>query len=331
MTRNIILISGHRKCGTSLLHRLFDGHDHLDIYPVDFALGYAYCPFASKMNKSRRIERIFRVLTKSLGALSSEMLEELNLDIEGFVGDLVHRYKIYDRDGVINVLDTFALAWAEHVGSDIKKKFVIKETSHSVFFADFIQHNDSLKIIHLIRDPRDNFAALKSGVEKYYSLMGENIPQVFASFQSRALFDFSVAKDLVAMNGLARVVKYEDLTRFPNRVMHDLANFLGIEFRRILLEPSVAGVFGYVGNSHSGVQHNGVSKERIGIWKGSLDLEEIRLVEFFFQDAMKHWGYDLSGANCASFSELANFYAWFNSNYFYSDSFSDDVPMRSIR
>ena len=38
MPSKIILLTGHRKSGTSMLHRLFDGHPTVNNYPVDISL-----------------------------------------------------------------------------------------------------------------------------------------------------------------------------------------------------------------------------------------------------------------------------------------------------
>lgn len=38
----IFILTDHRKSGTSLLHRLLDGHPYLNVYPVDLSVLYAY-------------------------------------------------------------------------------------------------------------------------------------------------------------------------------------------------------------------------------------------------------------------------------------------------
>ena len=40
----LIILTGHRKSGTSLFHRLFDGLDGINLYPTDLSMLYAYFP-----------------------------------------------------------------------------------------------------------------------------------------------------------------------------------------------------------------------------------------------------------------------------------------------
>ena len=35
-------------------------------------------------------------------------------------------------------------------------------------------NNSNLKMLQIIRDPRDNYAAIKAGVSSYYKKIGEN-------------------------------------------------------------------------------------------------------------------------------------------------------------
>ena len=41
---NFLFLGGHRKCGTTMLLNLLDGHPELCVYPTDITMLYAYFP-----------------------------------------------------------------------------------------------------------------------------------------------------------------------------------------------------------------------------------------------------------------------------------------------
>jgi len=51
----IFFITGHRKSGTSLLNKLFDNHEELNVYPTDISILYAFFPqFSERYNKNTK-------------------------------------------------------------------------------------------------------------------------------------------------------------------------------------------------------------------------------------------------------------------------------------
>ena len=71
-----IILTGHRKSGTTLLHRIFDNHPGLNIYLVDISfLLYAFYPCwtSKKLNKELK-DRFSLVIQKSTSEFSGKKI-----------------------------------------------------------------------------------------------------------------------------------------------------------------------------------------------------------------------------------------------------------------
>ena len=66
----------------------------------------------------------------------------------------------------------------------------IAAISCCLFNNSIFKKKDSIKFIHLIRDPRDNYASLKSGIKSHYSKIGESNLILLSSMINRAKLDF---------------------------------------------------------------------------------------------------------------------------------------------
>ena len=66
--RNILLLTGHRKSGTTMFSNLFDGHNDLIVYPSDLCLLYAYYPYYSNssISNNKKLSRIIDVIHQDL-------------------------------------------------------------------------------------------------------------------------------------------------------------------------------------------------------------------------------------------------------------------------
>jgi len=73
----LVVLTGHRKSGTSVFHRLFDGVSGVDLYPTDLTVLYAYFScFTSKsgVTNDELKERLIHVVKKSMEYASSQGL-----------------------------------------------------------------------------------------------------------------------------------------------------------------------------------------------------------------------------------------------------------------
>ncbi len=322
--RQTFILTGHRKSGTSLFHRLFDGHNEICLYPVDISILYAYFPCFTKgkeLSNEELRQRLNLVIKNSLGKKKS-YLEEAELNIDRFIDILNHNLENQNLRNKKAVIQTIQESWIQIASSsDNLVPFVFKETSQSVFFQSFKQEIPNLKMISIIRDPRDNYAALKAGVSKYYSRLGENEKATLASLINRVKMDLKSAilnQKLYPDSFLA--IKFEELVFSPEKTMRKVSSFLNISFLPTMLIPTFTNKE-YKGNSHDGKQFLGISQENVGKWPQRISKEEAMIIEYWLEEVMNIWQYPLKYKQSDSQNIFSDFYEWYNCNYFYHDSF----------
>ena len=222
-----------------------------------------------------------------------------------------------------DIIDALGKAWCRVSKLDPDKTTVVlKETSQSIFFDEMKADFPSLKMIHLVRDPRDNYAALKAGVTRYYSTLGESELATLASLINRCRMDMISARlnsERSPENFLA--VRFEDIVADPKPPLARVCEFLGWEFSESMLLPTVLGSKNE-GNSHEGKRFSGISSENAGAWRSRISEEEAKIVEYWCEREMQDWGYELAFDAVERQKAFATFYEWYNSRYFFFDSFA---------
>jgi hypothetical protein len=319
----IILLTGHRKSGTTLLHKLFDGHSGINIYPVDISLLYAYFPcYIDNTNAVESAKRIRRILIKSTKEIEGVSIPHAKktFQVEDFINLLFCNYKIQDFIEYGFIINALAETWCSYTNCDKSFPILFKETSQSVYAHNIREIGLNIKIVHLIRDPRDNYAALKSGVDKHYSTIGENQKKTLFSMVNRARVDMLVAKRLSIKDKWFKVVKFEDLVDETKKTMRELSSFLNIDFSDSMLRPTLLGRE-YYGNSYDTKSISGISSNNVGRWRARISKDEAAVIEFYMSDIMSFWGYEPCLNEVDSIDSFAEFYKWYNCEYFYYDAF----------
>lgn len=323
---NYVLLTGHRKGGTSMLRGLFDGHSHATTYPSDVALLYAYFPrftHDKKRSEAELRERITLVLRRSLSEANGKTLAGGSFNTEDFIKTFWEEFGQGDLLRRSAVVDALGRTWCRQCKLDPENTTVVlKETSQAVFFDELKADLPSLKMIHLVRDPRDNYAALKAGVTRYYSKLGENELETLASLINRCRMDMISARLNAARDSKSFIaIRFEDLVNDPKPVLMRACEFLGWQFQDSMLAPTVLGD-ATAGNSHDGKQFKGISKENAGAWRERISPEEAKVIEYWCEREMLDWGYELAYGASERQQAFAAFYEWYNCRYFYSDSFA---------
>ncbi|WP_237276365.1 sulfotransferase family protein [Tenacibaculum ovolyticum] len=318
-----IFICGHRKSGTTMFHNLFDGHNELLVYPSDLNLLYAYFPvyLSDNYSDNERLERLDIVLFKDLEfQLKNENLSNaINIQLfREFFFESLENSDLCDMKIIITkLMEAFS-----KVMDKPNRIPVIKETSIEIYSNEIFNWFPNAKFLHLVRDPRDNYAALKSGVKKYYSKMGEDEKQTLASLIYRTRFGLEM--------GLANINKYGkekyifvNFTQLVNNIdaeIKEIIKFLGISFKDSLLVPTRLGNE-IKGNNFDGNKFNTVNNKNIGRWSERISEEEAKVIEFHLGELMKQFEFDLKFDYNDSAIIAAEFYKWQNYKYFFSDRF----------
>ena len=199
------------------------------------------------------------------------------------------------------------------------KVWIEKTTSTEIYALDLIKLFPNAKFVHVIRDPRDNWASLKSGWEKRYSKMNDDQRRILNSMFERAKLGLEFAKNNQAILGNNRyfVVKYEELTRDPEHFMKMIATFIGIDFNTNLLIPTTFG-YNWQGNNFEGLKFSKPSNANAGRWMQRIEEEEAMLIEYHFKDIMDHFGYERKFTLEQTVNMAKEHYKWSNFSTLYS-------------
>ena len=319
----LAFVCGHRKSGTTVLSNLLEGHPQLAVYPIDLALLYAYFPayIREHVTPQERRARLQQILFTDLVARVPAGKIDIDALAKRFFGGLEDN-KLDDLGVLIGRL---MAAYQATVGRPAAQTRwgVFKETSIEIYAAEIMDWFPDARFIHLLRDPRDNFAALAGGVDKHYSNLGEDHNRTLASLLNRARIGLQMAQVNRARYGEERyhLLRFEDLATAPEPTMRGIAAFLGIDFDPCLLKPTVLGV-AVGGNAFDGVASFDVSARNVNRWRDRITPQDAQVIEFHLADEMNAFGYAPAFDRAEQASAAAEFYKWQNYEYFYGDRFA---------
>ena len=318
----LIFLTGHRKSGTTLLHSLFDNHPDIDVYPTDFTFFYSYFPHYTNnlKNKKKLIKRIMHLTNNTINRHFIKNKILTRKDIIFFNKKLLKKLKKINLRSKKSIFRIIIDHWNNLKGKKTKKIVLIKETSQSIYFDEYKKIFPNLKMINIIRDPRDNYASIKSGQKKYYSKIGLSYLQNFANvlFRSR--------QDLLSCfynkkNKRFKFITYENLVKNPKKTMKRLCLFLKIKYSDILINPTFGGNKFYGNNFNK--EFIGISKKNANNWRKRITSEESNIIEFYLSDMLKIYKYKTFSNKIKIKKDFSKFNDLINSKYFFVDSFKN--------
>lgn len=318
-----LFITGHRKSGTTLLTSLFDGHDDLAVYPTDLSLMYAYFPYFNNNNYSFKVkkERIKKILEKSLSVNLNYRVKKKNLKINDFIRNILSRLNYNNINNIKKILNILKNEFTKFYNLENKKYFLIKETSSDIYFNNMFKKKDNIKFIHLIRDPRDNYASLKSGIKTHYSKIGESNLILLSSMINRAKLDFEFININKKMYGNKNylVIKYEELIKNTDKTMKKISNFLNIKYSKKMLFSSIFNIK-TKSNTFTKKRTTEINNKSIKRWKNELSQKEKSILNFFFKSELKKF-YKINNEKDIKYKHISDFYSLLNKKFFFNDSF----------
>ena len=321
----VLFICGHRKCGTTLLLDLLDGNSQLAVYPEDLCVMYGYYPhhIATLATAEARRERFDTVVFKMLEAKANKRGYADRLPVAAFREAFRSRVKGSGFDNLAELLPALLDAFRDAGGTRPDKPLVVKETSLEIYAAEVRSIFPSAKFIHLVRDPRDNFAAINAGVAKYYSKLGENELESLASVVNRVKIGLKFAEVNRRTFGQDNylVLHFEELVSAPEVTLRKVASFLGIQYVPEMLTPTILGA-PQAGNSHDGQALFSISSGNVGRWRERISSSEAQILEFFLSEEMEKFGYERAFTDAQCADAVTDYYKWQNYRYFYRDSFA---------
>jgi hypothetical protein len=323
-----LILCGHRKTGTTLLSSLLDSHPQLCVFPPDSGFFYGYYPvydsgeYSDDEKKQRIIDVLFYNFKNDL-----ERWTNLKLDHQALAATYLERMRGKEcsperllSEAIFAFQDTFGDSNAS------LKRWVEKTTSTEIYAEEVFQWFPDAKMIHVIRDPRDNFASLKSGWAKRYQKFNDSLERLQQSMIDRGLLGMKLAGLNLERYGEQRykVILYENLTGNPQEEMENFCKFAEIEFDDILLRPSYFGQ-PWAGNNFDGLSFDKPSTVNVGRWRERITDHEAALIEFYFENEMMEWGYELAYSTAERIDAAREHYKWYNFAQVYSVTSDGDT------
>lgn len=313
-----IFLCGHRKSGTSMFLNLFDNNSEINVFPTDLNLLYAYFPIVErKLNKSMKKKRLENILFKEFA--KNEIIKK-RIDLEKY--QKIFFDKIKQNYNTKNLIYNLLNIYNQKFTTKKTKSIICKETSVEIYATEIKKWFKNAKFIHLIRDPRDNYSAIKSGLKKYYSKFNDDKLSILFSIIFRylnGLEAIEINKKIIGKDYY--VCRFEDLITSPKKEMKKICKFLKISYSNDLIVPTVMGSETY-GNNFNQLKLKKISKINIGKWPKRIDEDEAAVLEHYFKKFMKKYNYELTFKEESMHNSVVEFYKLINHKYFFYDRFS---------
>ena len=320
----IIFITGHRKSGTTLMLSLFDNHKDVITFPIDLSFLYAFFPYYRNKNFSSQVNRIKQIFNKKFNSnIFNQNIGWDNSKKKKFIENFLIEFSKLKKVNRLNLTMLFINYWLKFNKSK-KKIIVIKETSQLQFYYSLLKNIPNCYVINMIRDPRDNFAALKSGLDKYYENIGEDYLTLINSFIFKIRLEANIF-EFHKKNQTNKLifVKYESLVNNIKRTQKRVSKFLDIKYSNSLLMPSINGNL-LSGNSFDNKNTSVISKRNVNNWKNRLTEKEIKIINFLLKKEIQIYKYPFKYKfNDTKFIE--DFYDSTNLKFFFKDSFKKNI------
>ncbi len=287
-----VFICGHPKSGTSLLRSLFDSHPQVVTYPEETNFFRRYLPLALGKTVDQKLDLADRMLTHifewNLAAPPSHQEGFLDRDYSHVPAAEVRRIMrettraAYRHDG--DVLASAVLAYGAVVGQLTPQSlcWVEKTPYNEHYTAQIFAWWPEARCIHVVRDPRDNFASYQ---RKHAEWSAESFGLNWAR---------STRAGIKNQEDYGRrrywLVRYEDLVHSPGETLGALCEFLGIADDESLRRPARGGV-PWQGNSMFAEAFHEISHAPVGRWVGQLDADEVFAIESLAASPMRAMGY----------------------------------------
>jgi hypothetical protein len=300
-----VFIAGHPKSGTSLLRSVLDSHPELVAYPEETNFFRSYLPRAAGVDLQHKLALSDQYLTHIFEwnqanppahqagypdrDYSYIPLNQVRQSVREYMAER------FSHDG--DMLSAVILAFGKASGQLTEQShlWVEKTPYNERYAAQIFEWWPDARIVHTVRDPRDNFAS-------YHRKHVDWSPE---SFALNWLQSTQAGLDNRRLYGPSRylLLRFEDLTSNPEAELSQLCQFLGINDDPSLRRP-VRGGKPWGGNSMFADQFTTISAAPVGRWTESLQPDEVATLELIAGPVMQQLDYllqgDVAGLDAAS-------------------------------
>lgn len=318
-----VFVCGHRKSGTTLAINLLDGLSNALVYPDDSGFFYMYHPRFSDSSavlfeeaKNILVNKVVRENLTTIvsdATVPSEKRPELLSKVDAMAATIEETWS--DDCSMRRALEVLITNFREIFYPDlITPNFWVEKTTSSELYAnEIIEQFPNAKFIHIIRDPRDNWASLKSGWESRYQFFNREPRELLQSLLERGLLGMRMAVDNQKNLGPSRykIVKFEDLAKSPEEELKSICVFLQSPFDSAVLSPTVLG-WPWRGNNKEGRRFSRPESANVQRWRARIAEEEAQLIEYYFSGVMEKFDYTPFFSRELQQRAATNHYKWKN-------------------
>jgi hypothetical protein len=287
-----VFIAGHPKSGTSLLRSVLDSHPELVAYPEETYFFRRYLPKITGNNLEEKLTLSDQYLTHifewnlqnppshQVGFLDRDYSYIPVVQVRQAVREYVSERFIHDGD----MLSAVILAFGKVSGqlTSLSHHWVEKTPYNEHFASQIFAWWPDAKIVHTVRDPRDNFTS-------YHRKHTNWSPEALALNWVHSTQAGLKNRDLYGPDRYL-LLRFEDLTSAPEIKLDELCQFLNINDDPSLRHP-VRGGKPWGGNSMFADQFTTISAAPIGRWTETLQPEETATLELIAGPIMSIFGY----------------------------------------
>jgi hypothetical protein len=291
-----VFICGHPKSGTSLLRSLLDSHPELLVYPEETVFFRRYLPKADGKTLEEKLaladETLLHIFTWNQAAPPPSQKDFPDRDyadvpfqaVRETFRQLTGQGVRHEGDVLFNAMAAYGLVSGKL--DENTKRWVEKTPYNERFVEQILGWWPEALFIHVVRDPRDNYAS-------YQRKHPEWGARAFAaSWQESTLQGLAYQEKLGA--GRYWLLRYEDFLNEIEAHIEKLCRFLGIQDHPTLRTPTRNGK-DWFGNSMFGERFVGIDRTPLGRWKQKLTAPDVLLTEWAASKAMQKLEYPFSG------------------------------------
>ena len=293
-----VFFCGHRASGGGVYMSIFDFHPQILVYPHESKFFHLFYPFTEIEDFTPK-QKINYMINKNFKFFHSGLFGKCGANKNYF--DFKKFTEIFStiasrKDSWDNYFKAMTLAYSKTTPQKLQKvKYFLDRSSTSEVYAHEINKKFSNSLfIHNIRDPRDNYASLKSRWKLKLKNLSDtdSVEALRQSCISRGKLGFDYGLLNQKMFGKKRYIftKYDALVKNPKKEIRRLSNFLKIDYNKISYKPTFCGV-PWPGNNFDSKEFKNISKSQSGSWINRISEMEAALIEFHFLNLIKKFNF----------------------------------------
>ena len=290
-----IFILGCTKSGTTLMRNLFDSYPGLFVLPLEshfFQSIRRWVDYYFRRTMPRKLN--FEEMKEGLFQHIKFVNSRTNLKADAFtenMWDLEKVKKTLDSTPVKNLRELSDLyvqvIHQNFYGGmpDPTSEFVEKSVENAEFAFEWSTIYPEARFIRILRNPYSNIVSIRRHIQRKSKRYPFMKPAVYSMYNS--YWHMYKNRNLLKNH---KIVIYDELIQRPEKVMREVADFLGVPFKESLIQPSFLGE-PWGGNSQTGKKFTKISPTVLNRWKKEITHLEIHLVNDWFDFVLKDYGF----------------------------------------